>query len=518
MADQATVVTTLRSDDVLFGRGSGPNDHEGNIKFRELVGARKEEYMATNHRQTKAKIARSIVDQVLQRNGRFLKKLDASEGAKHGVPEGVDGYIVVDDDTVMEKAKQALRQNRERQQKDDSSKASGTKSLSPHRQRLPQQMNMPSNLPNNIPSNMQNMMYGASGVGVEGAAFNHVNVNDLQPHPLPAFNNAGPTQVNPNMNVGGYGEPFIAHQPMANGSNNNNQSLYDQEAETYQTYVTELSDPDHPQMKPPTPNSNRRSSFQRSADLGIGFSGGSRRGNMVGGRRDNSMRGMNAMGKQDSMQFGEVWRRESLVSGQAQSMQMSELMDSFTKMSTTGSGGEMSASTDTIGTIEPIAGAGTSNMSILSNMSAFSMTSNMSLGIFKSESSDDGGRGTNRSRSGSSDNGILDESSPSSGKPPSRNPATAKQEKRVSSLSNSELWSSKNVQGLMQGPLGESGMASSRAAMMESTGTFGSMFGSMAMLPEEDLGTADAAEIFGAGRKEDDDGDDSKQILPPRKP
>ena len=180
----------------------------------------------------------------------------------------------------------------------------------------------------------------------------------------------------------------------------------------------------------------------------------------------------------------------------------------------------MSASTDTIGTIEPIAGAGTSNMSILSNMSAISMTSNMSLGIFKSESSDDGGRGAgpNRSRSGSSDNGILDESSPSSGKPPSRNPATAKQEKRVSSLSNSELWSSKNVQGLMQGPLGESGMASSRAAMMESTGTFGSMFGSMAMLPEEDLGTADAAEIFGAGRKEDDDGDDSKQILPPRKP
>ena len=48
-------VTELRPCDVLFGRGSGPNDHEGNIRFRQLVAERKQEYLATNHRQTKAK-------------------------------------------------------------------------------------------------------------------------------------------------------------------------------------------------------------------------------------------------------------------------------------------------------------------------------------------------------------------------------------------------------------------------------------------------------------------------------
>jgi len=71
---QPQYVTELRASDVLFGRGSGPNDHEGNVSFRALVLERKAEYMATNHRQTKAKIARDIVDIVYNANGRFLKK------------------------------------------------------------------------------------------------------------------------------------------------------------------------------------------------------------------------------------------------------------------------------------------------------------------------------------------------------------------------------------------------------------------------------------------------------------
>lgn len=104
-AAPGTYVTELRPCDVLFGRGSGPNDHEGNVRFRQFVAARKTEYMATNHRQTKTNIAREIVNQV---EGNFLKKVEASEA---GFPVGTDVYEVVDDDTVMEKAKQALRQN-----------------------------------------------------------------------------------------------------------------------------------------------------------------------------------------------------------------------------------------------------------------------------------------------------------------------------------------------------------------------------------------------------------------------
>ena len=64
-----------------------------------------------NHRQTKAKIARDIVNTILNEQGRFLKKVEHFEARRLGIPKGLDAWIIVDDDTVMEKAKQALRQN-----------------------------------------------------------------------------------------------------------------------------------------------------------------------------------------------------------------------------------------------------------------------------------------------------------------------------------------------------------------------------------------------------------------------
>eukprot|EP00540_Astrosyne_radiata_P003893 CAMPEP_0116847246 /NCGR_PEP_ID=MMETSP0418-20121206/14328_1 /TAXON_ID=1158023 /ORGANISM="Astrosyne radiata, Strain 13vi08-1A" /LENGTH=493 /DNA_ID=CAMNT_0004478671 /DNA_START=96 /DNA_END=1577 /DNA_ORIENTATION=+ len=113
-SNPAEIITSLNANDVLFGRGSGPNDHEGNIRFRALVGERKAEYMATNHRQTKAKIARDIVNTVLSKHGRFLKKVEPAEAKRLGIPKGVDAWCVVDDETIMEKAKQALRQQRDK--------------------------------------------------------------------------------------------------------------------------------------------------------------------------------------------------------------------------------------------------------------------------------------------------------------------------------------------------------------------------------------------------------------------
>lgn len=110
-------ITEINVGDVLFGRGSGPNDHEGNIRFRTYVAERKAEYMATNHRVTKTNIARDIVNLVIADNGRFLKKLEQEEAQDIGLilPDGsnssVTYYEIQDDDTIMEKAKQALRQN-----------------------------------------------------------------------------------------------------------------------------------------------------------------------------------------------------------------------------------------------------------------------------------------------------------------------------------------------------------------------------------------------------------------------
>jgi hypothetical protein len=118
MSDPAQFVTVVNANDVLFGRGSGPNDHEGNIKFRDMVAKRKGEYMSTNHRQTKATIAQEVVGSVFQVQGRFLKRLEAAELQKLGFPSSTEIYQIVDDNTVMEKAKQALRQNRDKRDSD----------------------------------------------------------------------------------------------------------------------------------------------------------------------------------------------------------------------------------------------------------------------------------------------------------------------------------------------------------------------------------------------------------------
>lgn len=121
-------ITKLGPDDILCGRGSGPNDHEGNIRFRSLIAKRESEYRSTSNRLAKTKIAQDVINEVFKKNGRFLKKVGASEARRVGIPKGVDAYVTASDDTIMEKVKQALRQNR------DKSKAiSPIKILSQHR-------------------------------------------------------------------------------------------------------------------------------------------------------------------------------------------------------------------------------------------------------------------------------------------------------------------------------------------------------------------------------------------------
>jgi len=187
MGDHTQFVTVVNPTDVLFGRGSGPNDHEGNIRFRDVVSKRKAEYMSTNHRQTKATIAKDVVNTVYQSNGRFLKKLEASDLQKMGFPPSTEVYQIVDDDTVMEKAKQALRQNRDKN-------ASQKRSISP-KPRKHHQMAAPASLLNTAEFNMKNFAQGLASHEM------------LEPVPLPGGMGNAPTvaeharpQQNPGFN------------------------------------------------------------------------------------------------------------------------------------------------------------------------------------------------------------------------------------------------------------------------------------------------------------------------------
>lgn len=315
MADPSQYVTVVHPNDVLFGRGSGPNDHEGNIRFRDMVAQRKAEYMATNHRQTKAKIAKTIVDTVFASNGRFLKKLEPAEVQKLGLASGMDIYQIVDDDTIMEKAKQALRQNREKT-------TSGSNSTTE-----------------------QNAVQAAVAATQSEPAQTH----SLPPHFVQRSQgqygmqvNSGPMSILTNVASYSMGE----------------QQPYHEDPEGYATYTTTLDDPeDNHLFHEPSPSMQRR------------MSSGPRRGSLLGGRRGDAYR-------RESLQMADVWRRDSMVSSRVgESMQMSDLMESFKGMSTSG---DMNSSTDTIGTIEGNV-YGASQMSGMSNMSVFSMASSTSL-------------------------------------------------------------------------------------------------------------------------------------------
>lgn len=91
-------ISTYDVNDVLCGRGGGTNQHYGNIVFRNLVDTNREKYLRSK-KNDKPFISRWIVKAIRDRNGRFLKRDEAS---------GL--YYDIGDNEAREKASQALRQ------------------------------------------------------------------------------------------------------------------------------------------------------------------------------------------------------------------------------------------------------------------------------------------------------------------------------------------------------------------------------------------------------------------------
>ena len=67
-----TIIPT--NNDVMCGRGKTHFFHEGNAKFREIVGAHLGAYLHTKTRSQKSKIVRDVADELLGQGTRFLHK------------------------------------------------------------------------------------------------------------------------------------------------------------------------------------------------------------------------------------------------------------------------------------------------------------------------------------------------------------------------------------------------------------------------------------------------------------
>jgi len=106
----------LNPRDVLCGRGSGSNDYEGNISYRTLICAKKDEYRKVKRRD-KSRIASDIVNQVHKAGGRFLERSgDGGSFSSVGSYSSInsferDVWYEVETKRAEVKTKQALRQH-----------------------------------------------------------------------------------------------------------------------------------------------------------------------------------------------------------------------------------------------------------------------------------------------------------------------------------------------------------------------------------------------------------------------
>ena len=94
----------LQPLDVVCGRGEKLcRTHPGNLAFRRVIDAHREEYKSALHRDNKTSLVRKIIGLIESTGGRFMKK------AKTGSTSAAAEWVQVDDRAAREKVGYAIR-------------------------------------------------------------------------------------------------------------------------------------------------------------------------------------------------------------------------------------------------------------------------------------------------------------------------------------------------------------------------------------------------------------------------
>ena len=88
---------------IFFGRGNETHQYIGNARFRQLVVQTKGMYVAIPSREEKDRVARAVKAIVESRNGRFLKRVENSQG------KGITTWLPVDESVALLKIKSAFQ-------------------------------------------------------------------------------------------------------------------------------------------------------------------------------------------------------------------------------------------------------------------------------------------------------------------------------------------------------------------------------------------------------------------------
>lgn len=112
----------------MLGRGTGPNEARGNVKFRFLVRqAIQKVDLDQLDGKLKGRLAKEILDSVKSRGGRFIKA--AAAKPENG---GRRTFVIVSDAMALDKIKQSFRHQLRVLSESSESKPSGTTSPSPN--------------------------------------------------------------------------------------------------------------------------------------------------------------------------------------------------------------------------------------------------------------------------------------------------------------------------------------------------------------------------------------------------
>ena len=107
---RSTWVTELNDNDVLLGREAVALKGEGHRRFQQLIDAHVAGYNSNRRHAAKKAIADHIKDTIRGRGGRFMRKIETmAEKADIGAPTCADAFVMVDEEAVLQKIKQALR-------------------------------------------------------------------------------------------------------------------------------------------------------------------------------------------------------------------------------------------------------------------------------------------------------------------------------------------------------------------------------------------------------------------------
>jgi hypothetical protein len=130
---------TLQSSDILMGRGSGPSNHPGNIRLRDLVWKTYQEHLSPESEHpatTRTKVVNIVFNSIKAEKRRFLRKITKPKQQNQEIHlVSATTYCEVSDKEALEKTKQTLRfqiERREEQQSTSNGPPSPHTSPAPH--------------------------------------------------------------------------------------------------------------------------------------------------------------------------------------------------------------------------------------------------------------------------------------------------------------------------------------------------------------------------------------------------